>query len=116
MHYLFLAITSMMMGGLVTASVTLSDGSEDAESLEQAKNEEFTLRLQEAGAEIEDPEIRAYYFRLIDEIGPQEFQPDIESIYYESLTTPFQQAGLQIEDPQIKQMYYRFIGDLELDQ
>ena len=83
-------------------------------------------RIQRAGQQIEDPETKAYYELLMENINPhlasadttgsESYLPDIEGIYHESLTTPFQQAGQQIEDPEIKAFYDRLISKSGLDK
>ena len=112
MYYILLTITGIMMGGVLTATVTMTDSG----TVQESQDQNVTLDLQLAGEIIEDPELKAYYDKLLEEIGPQESEPNIEKIVYESLTTPYQQAGLQIEDPQLKAFYYRFIGDIGLDK
>jgi len=106
----------MMMGGLMTASVTLND----ADTIEGVHQENLTLQFQESGEQIEDPEIRAYDELLLEGISPflaspdksgfECYLPDIEGVYHESLTTPFQQAGQQIEDPELRTAYHRRAG------
>ena len=112
MNYLVLTITGIMMSGLMTTTIAMTDSG----TVQESENQNVTLDLQLAGEIIEDPELKAYYDTLLEEIGPQESEPDIEKIVYESLTTPYQQAGLQIEGPQLKAFYYRFIGDIGLDK
>ena len=110
------------MGGLLTASVTLTKVGNG----EEAHQHDLTLQYQKAGEQIEDPEIKSYNELLIEEIGPhltspdkpgvEGYLPDIEEIYHESLTRPFQQAGQQIEDPELNAFYDRFIGEIGLDK
>lgn len=125
MVYFLLISAGMMMGGLLTAGITLSNVT-DADTSPKVDHEELTVRFQQAGEKIEDPEIQAYYEMLMesvdpylanpDETGAKGYLPDIEGITYESLTTPFQQAGLQIEDPELKAVYDRLVGKIGLDK
>lgn len=119
MHYLILMVSGMMTAGLLTASVSLTN----ADTSEEIDPETFAVQLQQAGEQIEDPELKAYYELLMEEISPhlasadntgvEGYLPDIEGIYRASLTAPFQQAGEQIEDPELKAVYDRLIGGLD---
>ena len=122
MHYLFLMVAGMMMGGILTASLSLTN----ADTSQEIHHESLTTPFQQAGQQIEDPETKAYYELLMENISPhlasadttgsESYLPDIEGTYHESLTTPFQQAGQQIEDPEIKAFYDRLIGKSGLDK
>ncbi len=122
MHNLFLIAAGMMLGGLLTASITLNY----AEIIEGVPHEDFTNPFQPAGEQIEGPEIKAYDELLMEKINPHlaspdktgvdRYLPDIEGVYHESLTTPFQQAGQQIEDLELKAVYDRVIGEIEPDK
>jgi len=125
MFNLYLISAGILMGGLLTASVTLTNANE-ADPGPAVNKQNVTLQFQQAGEQIEDAEIKAYYEALMgtvsphlsnpDETGANDYLPDIKAITQESLTTPFQQAGLQIEDPQLKAVYDRLVGKIGLDQ
>ena len=123
MHGVFLMAVGMLMGGIMTASVTLGDQSSSTAAY---SDQNIALELQDAARDIEDPELKAYYEQLLENMHPylvpppgagaESHLPDIKGIYYESLTTPFQQAGQQIEDPELKAFYDRLIGEIGLDK
>ena len=108
-----------MVGGLMTASAALKD----ADTIEEVHQENLTLQFQQAGEQIQDPEIKAYDELLLEGISPflanpdktglERYLPDIEGVYHESLTTPFGQAGQQIEDHELKTAYDRITGGLD---
>ena len=92
MNYLFMIAVGMMVGGLMTASVA----SNDADTIEGVHQENLTLQFQQAGEQIQDPEIKAYDELLLEGISPflanpdktglERYLPDIEGVYHESLT------------------------------
>ena len=122
MHNLYLIAVGMMLGGLLTASVTLNY----ADIIEGVHHENFTVPFQQAGEPIEGPGIKGYDELLMEKVSPHlaspdktgidRYLPDVEGVYHESLTTPFQQAGQQMEDPELKTAYDRVIGEIGLEE
>ena len=122
MHNLFLIAAGMMLGGLLTASITLNY----ADIIEGVSHENLTLPFQQAGERIEGLEIKSYDELLVEKINPHlagpdktgvdRYLPDIEGVYHESLTTPFQQAGQQMEDPDLKAAYDRVVSEIGQDK
>ena len=122
MHNLLLIAAGMMLGGLLTASVTLNY----ADIIEGISHENLSVPFQQAGEQIEGPEIKAYDELLMEKLNPHlagpdktgvdRYLPDIEGVYHESLTTPFQQAGQRMEDPGLKAAYDRVTGEIAQDK
>ncbi|MDD5189760.1 MAG: hypothetical protein PHE50_01815 [Dehalococcoidales bacterium] len=81
--------------------------------------------LQKAGAQINDPETGAYYYKLVnaynlqdaaitedqvlDEQGILKTLPDIAGISKTAAMLPLIEAGKKIKDPEIAKFYYDFI-------
>ena len=122
MHNLLLIAVGMMLGGLLTAGVTLNY----ADIIEGVAHANLTAPFHQADEQIEGPEVKAYDELLVEKISPHlaspdktgvdRYLPNIEGVYYESLTTPFQQAGHQMEDPELKAAYDRVIGEIGQDK
>ncbi|MFQ6027123.1 MAG: hypothetical protein ACE5Q6_06505 [Dehalococcoidia bacterium] len=88
--------------------------------------ESLADQFQQAGDLIQDPETRAYYQRLMEDIHPAIANegttglggqlPDIEGISRESLIAPLQQAGAGIDDPEMKAHYQRLMREIGLEK
>ena len=85
--------------------------------------------FQQVESEIKDPDIKAYYIKLISEydlnesvtdktvpgsIEGQVILPNIRKIQETALTLPFQEAGKKIRDEEIRDFYYKFLIDTGL--
>lgn len=121
MHNLILMVSGMITAGLLTTSVTFTN----TDTSEQVYQDTLVVQFQQEGQQIEDPELKAYFELLMENMsshlasaettGVEDYSPDIEGIYRASLTAPFQQAGQQIEDPMLRAVYDRLIGEIGLD-
>ena len=82
--------------------------------------------LQEAGDEIQDEDLKQFYWKLKQEYGldklaseiaqdeypdPTEVLPDIENINRTAITLPLEEAGKNIKSEDIARFYYRFLRD-----
>jgi len=58
-------VAGMMVGGILAASLIPSN----ADTSQESYLESLTAQFQQAGQQIEDPEIKAFYDRLINKSG-----------------------------------------------
>jgi hypothetical protein len=104
---------------VITPSARAEESPVDIENIEVAVTDngtsmqDLTDVLNQVRSEIQDPEILAYYDKLVTsyhlEDTPANGIPDIEMIQRTSMTMPLLEAGKTIKDPQIKNFYLQFL-------
>jgi hypothetical protein len=84
-----------------------------------AANQSLLDALARAGAEIRDPQIKAFYGKLADSYAlneassnsNDEWVPDISRIQQNALTLPLLETQKGISDPDIAAFYAKFLAD-----
>jgi hypothetical protein len=84
-----------------------------------AANQSLRDALARAGGEISDPQIGAFYGRLVASYGLDEtsanitadWVPDVSRIQQNALTLPLLEAQKEIRDPDIAAFYAKFLAD-----
>jgi hypothetical protein len=84
-----------------------------------AANQSLIDALARAGGEIRDPQIKAFYGKLVDSYAldeassnsTAEWVPDISRIQKNALTLPLLEAQKEIRDPDIAAFYAKFLAD-----
>jgi hypothetical protein len=75
--------------------------------------QDLTDALNRVRSEIHDPEILAYYDKLVTsyhlEDTPASGIPDIEAVQRSAMTMPLVEAGKTIKDPDLKDFYQQFL-------
>jgi len=120
------ALAGVVIAGIVTPYAKAQDGQTQVDGTAPASDTSLTdlnNAFQQARLEIHDPDIAAYYDKLVSAYAistPSDSQssaaalPDVKNIQQAALTLPLQEAGKQINDPEIAQFYRKFLNDTGL--
>jgi hypothetical protein len=125
-------IAIILLAILVAPDVKAQEGEiiDDTSSVTDNSSIQDLIQIfQHVESEIKDPDIKAYYIKLISEYNlnesaadntepgstdAQAIFPNIRKIQETALTLPFQEAGKKIRDEEIREFYYKFLIDTGL--
>jgi hypothetical protein len=116
---------------VVTSLCTPTAGAQEGEASKSTtvpgpeSLEDIADILQQARTRFRDPDLLAYYDKLVAKYGlddggiaageeTQTLLPDIDRIQQAALLLPFREAGKRIKDDEIREFYYRFVKDAGL--
>jgi hypothetical protein len=125
---------ALLAGGAITAAIGLALGfgpplanAQDGGGPELPPSTDLETTLSDLSdslelvrSQISDPDIAAYYDKLVASYALEEAQaedsplPDMVGIQHAALTLPFIEAGKNIRDDDIRDFYLRFISDAGL--
>jgi len=127
-----LTVALIVLFGLIAPDAKAQEGEimDDISGITDNSSIQDLIQIfQQVESEIKDPDIKAYYIKLVSEYNLYEsaadntepgstdgqvILPNIRKIQETALTLPFQEAGKKIRDEEIRDFYYKFLIDTGL--
>ena len=127
-----LTVALIVLFGLIAPDAKAQEGEimDDISGITDNSSIQDLIQIfQQVESEIKDPDIKAYYIKLVSEYNLYEsaadntepgstdgqvILPNIRKIQETALTLPFQEAGKKIRDEEIQDFYYKFLSDTGL--